>query len=97
MPRDGAGREQLGNLAEVQIRAADPAIGDLHDHLARTWVRLGLRNRHEAAILGDFDQTHSYSLPAPSARIDRGQMPCLPGARMPSGSSASLSVSQKRR
>ena len=30
-------------------------------------------------------------------RIDRGQIPCLPGERMPLGSSASLSVSQKRR
>src|SRR5207344_3523701 len=32
-----------------------------------------------------------------SGRIDFGQMPCLPGIRMPFGSSASLIVSVKRR
>jgi Kef-type K+ transport system membrane component KefB len=31
------------------------------------------------------------------SRMARGQMPCLPGARIPSGSTASLIVSTKRR
>ena len=74
---DRAGREQLGHVAEVQVRAADPAVGDLDQRLARGRApargRSTTTSRRSSAIA-----TARTPATAPR-RIERGQIPCLPG------------------
>ena len=55
---NGARREQFRHLPEVQVRAADPAVGDLDQRLSR--ARLGRRtfDRDQAAVLGHLYRVH---------------------------------------
>ena len=58
VPRHRSRREQRGDVAEVQVRAADPAVGDVERDLAGAGLRPGPLDDQQRTILGDLDGAH---------------------------------------
>ena len=55
---DGPRGKQLGDVAEVQVRPADPAVGDLDQRLTDAGPCGGTLDCDQPAILGDLDGPH---------------------------------------
>ena len=56
--RHGPGREQRRDIAEVEVRAADPAAGDIDCDLPRAGRGRRALDDPQQPILADFDRAH---------------------------------------
>ena len=81
----------------VIVRLAAIDVEEMRELVFDAW-RMVVPKRLAAAYDERFFAGELYLAgPASPLRIDCGQIPCLPGDRMPLGSRASLIVSVKRR